>query len=103
MASSADCRDDSSAHEDGRPPLLKKRTEQVSCLPFSVEALMSDKRPCERLDGAAVRGNYSFKSEEKRGAEEFSQHFVPVKSEPTDRGDCASWISHVTLSTPPRK
>ncbi|XP_071759593.1 homeobox protein MSH-D-like [Centroberyx gerrardi] len=104
MASPADCRDEFSTDEDVHPPRLKKRAAQVSCLPFSVEALMSDRRPHAGTDGttaATAKGNYSLNNKEVRRPDEFSQHFVPVKSEPSDRGDCASWISRVKLSTPP--
>lgn len=65
-----------------------RRHAQVSRLPFSVDALMSErshKRESVTMDG-------------------FHKPLVSIKSEPSDPGDCASWIpSPVRMSTPPRK
>ncbi|XP_041800283.1 homeobox protein MSX-2-like [Chelmon rostratus] len=85
-----------------QPPRLKKRLAQVSCLPFSVEALMSDRRPLKATDRR--EGSYTVTDHQAHRPEEFTRHLVPIKSEPSERGDCASWIpSPVKMSTPPRQ
>ncbi|XP_044062290.1 homeobox protein MSX-2-like [Siniperca chuatsi] len=97
-----DWRDEFSTDEDVQPPRLTKRTAQVSCLPFSVEALMSDRRPLSATD--RKYGNYSISDDQAHRPDEFSQHLVSIKSEPSERADCASWISSpVKMSTPPRQ
>lgn len=102
MSSLGDWRDESSTDEDVQPPRLKKRTAQVSRLPFSVEALMSDTRPLNATD--RKEGNYSLNDDQAHRPDEFSQQLVSIKSEPSEPGDCASWISSpIKVSTPPRK
>lgn len=92
-----DCRDGISAEEDVKPTRLKKHTAQVSCLPFSVEALMSDRRP--RNATGRNEGNY-FLAHHKS----FSQHLASIKSEPPEQGDCMSLIPSPTkMSTSFRK
>ncbi|XP_074504289.1 homeobox protein MSX-2-like [Sebastes fasciatus] len=87
MPSSGDWRD-----EDVQP---ERRTEQVSCLPFSVEALISDRRPLSATDRRD--GNHSLKDEQ-------AQQLVSIKSEASERGDSASWISSpIKMSTPTRQ
>ncbi|XP_051275187.1 homeobox protein MSX-2-like [Dicentrarchus labrax] len=100
MSSPGDCRDECSTDEDVQPPRLKKRSAQVSCLPFSVEALMSDRRPLDATD--RKEGNYSLNKHHR--PDEFTQQLVSIKSEPAERGGCASWIpGPIKMSTPPRQ
>ncbi|XP_042349834.1 homeobox protein MSX-2-like [Plectropomus leopardus] len=97
MASPGDWRDEVSTEEDVQPPRPKKRTAQVSCLPFSVEALISDKRSLNMTD--SKDGN----DQQGHRPDVFSQQLVSIKPEPSDR-DCASWISSpIKMSTPPRQ
>lgn len=110
MTSPVDSRDEFSTDEDVHSPKIKKCTAQVSRLPFSVEALMSDKRPHQQPAGtisATENGSYSLSnSRETNCPEEFSQHFVPAapaKSDSSEREDCASWMSRVKLSSPTGK
>uniref|UniRef100_A0A4W6CTC7 Muscle segment homeobox 2a n=1 Tax=Lates calcarifer TaxID=8187 RepID=A0A4W6CTC7_LATCA len=100
MSSPGDWRDELSTDEDVHPPRLKKRTAQVSCLPFSVEALMSDRRPLNAMD--EEKGDLN--DDQANRPDEFSHLLVPVKSEPSEQGDSASWISSpIKMSTPPRQ
>lgn len=102
MSSPGDWRDEFSADEDELPPRLKKRTAQVSCLPFSVEALMSDRRPLSATD--REEGDDSCMDDQAHSPDEFSQQIRSIKSEPSERGDCASWISSpIKMSSPARK
>ncbi|XP_029298226.1 homeobox protein MSX-2-like [Cottoperca gobio] len=96
MPSPGDWRDEFSTDEDVQPPRPMKRAAQVCCLPFSVEALMSDRRPLDATD--RNNANHSHRPDE------FPQHLVSIKSEPSELEDCASWISSpIKMSTPPRK
>ncbi|XP_070769612.1 homeobox protein MSH-D-like [Enoplosus armatus] len=102
MSSPGDWRDEVSTDEDAQPSRLKRRTAQVSCLPFSVEALMSDRRPLNATE--RKEGHYSLKDDQTHRPDVFSQQLVSIKSEPSERGDCASWISSpIKTSTPPRQ
>ncbi|XP_053179517.1 homeobox protein MSX-2-like [Scomber japonicus] len=102
MSSPGDCRDECSTDEDVQGPRLKRRTAQVSCLPFSVEALMSDTRPLAATD--RPNGNNSLNNDQAQRLDEISQQLVSIKSEPSEQGDCSSWISGpIKLSTPPRQ
>ncbi|XP_045887391.1 homeobox protein MSX-2-like [Micropterus dolomieu] len=97
MSSPGDWRDEFSADEDELR--LKKRTAQVSCLPFSVEALMSDRRPLSATD--REEGDDSCMDDQAHSPDEFSQQIRSIKSEPSERGDCASWISSpIKMSSP---
>ncbi|KAM3867060.1 homeobox protein MSH-D-like [Diretmus argenteus] len=112
-SSPAGWRDETSTDEDAQQPQqqqqqLKQRAVQVSRLPFSVDALMSDTRPragpadgAVRAAAAAAKGNYSLNNKPAPGSAEFPQHVGAVKAEPP--GDCESWMSRVKLSTPPRQ
>ena len=112
-----------SARSPPPPPQLKKT--QVCFLPFSVEALMSDKRRpaaaaavvAAGVGGAAIlatqKGNYDQLLDGGRIITHCAD--VPaalVKSESSSSssperasaGDCASsWMSRVKMSSPPRK
>lgn len=102
MAYPGECRDEFSTDEDAKPARLKKRTAQVSCLPFSVEALMSDRRPRNSTD--RKDGNYFLTDHNSHRPEEFIQQLVSIKSEPPEQGDCASLIpSPMEMSAPFRK
>ncbi|XP_067454940.1 homeobox protein MSX-2-like [Thunnus thynnus] len=102
MFSPGDWRDECSTDEDVQAPRLKRRTAQVSCLPFSVEALMSDTRPLAATD--RQNGNKSLNDDQVQRPDEISQQLVSIKTEPSEQGDCASWISSpIKLSTPPRQ
>ncbi|XP_033977279.1 homeobox protein MSX-2-like [Trematomus bernacchii] len=93
MPSPGDRRDRCATDEE-----KKKRAEQVSRLPFSVDALMSDTRPLHATDRKPR--NHSHRPEE------FPQHLVglSMKSEPSGREDCVSWIpSPIKMSTPQRQ
>lgn len=99
-----------SADEDVLTKLQQpnERTALVSLLPFSVEALMSDLRPqkevLRRQSGTIIvtsKGHYSScNSKESLNLEGFPQIVPtsPVKSETSEREDCASWMSRVKLS-----
>ncbi|XP_034454279.1 homeobox protein MSX-2-like [Hippoglossus hippoglossus] len=98
MSSPEDWRGEFPTVEAEQPPRLKRCGAQVSCLPFSVEALMSDRKPSDR-----DKRNDAFNEDQEIGPE-FHQHLVSVKSEPSEKGDGASWISSpINMSTPPRQ
>ncbi|XP_056238145.1 homeobox protein MSX-2-like [Seriola aureovittata] len=102
MYSTGDWRDEFSTDEDVQPPRPKKRTAQVSSLPFSVEALMSDRRPLNTLD--RQKGNDALNDDQTKRPVEFSQQLISIKSEPSEQEDSASWISRpIKMSTPPRQ
>ncbi|KAI3351914.1 hypothetical protein L3Q82_020741 [Scortum barcoo] len=100
MSFPGDWRDESSTDEDARPPppRLRRRTAQVSRLPFSVEALMSD-RQTDRDEG---RDSVSRRQDSR--PDELCRQLASIKSEPPEPGDCASWrSSHIKMSTPARQ
>ncbi|KAM7389518.1 hypothetical protein PAMP_023491 [Pampus punctatissimus] len=100
MSSPGDWRDEGSTDEDAQPPRLKRRSPQVSRLPFSVEALMSDTRPLAATD--RQNGDNSLNDDDVD--DEISKQLVSIKSEPSEQGDCASWISgSIKIATPPRQ
>lgn len=102
MPHPGDCRDGISAEEDVKSTRPTKHTAQVSCLPFSVEALMSDRRP--RNATGRNEGNYFLAHHKSYRPKEFSQHLASIKSEPPEQGDCASLIPSPTkMSTSFRK
>ncbi|KAM9376158.1 homeobox protein MSX-2-like [Pholidichthys leucotaenia] len=77
----------------------KRCTAQVACLPFSVDALMSDRRPLD----AKVRekGSYEFNDDQ---VDDLLQPLVSVKSEPHEEGECPLWISSsLKMSAPLRQ
>lgn len=93
-----DCRDELSADEDAKPVRLTERRAQVSWLPFSVEALMSDRRLPNATDGKDW--NYFLTDHILHRPDEFSQQLI--KSESSEEG--ASLIpSPIKMSTPFRK
>ncbi|XP_075960035.1 homeobox protein MSX-2-like [Anarhichas minor] len=93
--------DELSTDEEVQPPRTQNRAAQVSCLPFSVEALMSDKKPQIVTD--SKDGSRSLNDEARR-PDDLSQQLVSIKSEPSERGGCASWMSSpIKMSAPPRK
>ncbi|XP_032383640.1 homeobox protein MSX-2 [Etheostoma spectabile] len=96
MHSPGDCRDEFSTDEEADAPRPEKRAAQVSCLPFSVDALMSDRRPLNATD--TPDGKSSLPDERPHRPDVLSQQLVSVKSEPLEGGDRASW-----MSTPPRQ
>uniref|UniRef100_A0A3Q3LXU5 Msh homeobox 2 n=1 Tax=Mastacembelus armatus TaxID=205130 RepID=A0A3Q3LXU5_9TELE len=101
MSSSGDWKDEFSTDEDVQPPRLKKHTTQVSSLPFSVHALMLDRRPLNRMD--RQKGNNTLDNYTAYRPDEFSQ-LASIKSKPSEKGDSASWMSSpIKMSTPPRQ
>uniref|UniRef100_A0A8C3GB53 Msh homeobox 2 n=1 Tax=Cyclopterus lumpus TaxID=8103 RepID=A0A8C3GB53_CYCLU len=81
MSSPGDWRDEFSTDEDAQPPpRTKSRAAQVSRLPFSVEALIKD-------------GSHSLNHEQAHRPADLSQQLVSIKSEPSEPGGSASWIS----------
>ncbi|XP_056147617.1 homeobox protein MSX-2-like [Lampris incognitus] len=94
--------------EDAQPQCRKRRATQVSLLPFSVEALMSDrKRPrADGADNAAAKESFYSNRKQSPAPTGFPRESVPakaVKSEPCELGDCAAWMSGVKLSTASRQ
>ncbi|XP_018611878.1 homeobox protein MSX-2 [Scleropages formosus] len=90
------------------------RTVQVSSLPFSVEALMSDRKTrgdaAERSEGEPLgtpRGHASLSfPRDSYSPEVFPKHYVdasPVKSEASEPEDCAPWAANPPFSPPPRQ
>ncbi|XP_026212985.1 homeobox protein MSX-2-like [Anabas testudineus] len=78
-------------NEDVQPPRLMERKAQVSCLPFSVNALMSDKRRPTGTD--REEGNAALNDDPGHRPDEISQQLASIKSEPAGV-DGASWISN---------
>ncbi|XP_068449704.1 homeobox protein MSX-2-like [Clinocottus analis] len=98
MSSPGDWREELSTDEDVQPPRAESRAAQVSRLPFSVEALMSDTKPLNVTD--RQDGSHSLSDEPG----DLSQQLVSIKSEPSERGGCASWRSSpIKMSAPPRQ
>uniref|UniRef100_A0A4W5NP62 Muscle segment homeobox 2a n=1 Tax=Hucho hucho TaxID=62062 RepID=A0A4W5NP62_9TELE len=104
MDSPVDSNDGFSTYEDTPPPKqFKERKTTLSPLPFSVEAIMLDRTPSEggRRDSGTIispLGNYSvWVSRQPSSPEYFIHNFdlssSPVKSETSEPGDCASWMS----------
>ena len=87
--------------EDVRPQPLTNFATQVPCLPFSVEALISDKSPRIRAGNVDTRIGYSTKIQSPVLIE--LPHVVsaaPVKRLSGERGDCAPWMTRVELPSP---
>ncbi|KAM8732377.1 homeobox protein MSX-2-like isoform 1-T2 [Acanthopagrus schlegelii] len=91
MSSPGDWRDESSTDE-----------AQVSCLPFSVDALMSDRRPPRATDRKLRI--YSVAEQRAHRTDEFTKQLVSIKTEPAEGADCAPWIPrNVMMATPARQ
>ncbi|KAJ8406028.1 hypothetical protein AAFF_G00309160 [Aldrovandia affinis] len=115
MSSPVSPKDTLSSDEDVRTqPMTKERKIQVSSLPFSVEALMSDRKThCEftgKTEGTFLgtpRTHTSLSiSRDSYSPEGFPKHFVPtspVKSEASEQDDCAAWVTSPSFSPPPRQ
>lgn len=90
MSSPGDGRSKLLTNEDVQPLRLKERTAQVSCLPFSVNALMSDMRRANRAD--REKKNNVFNDDPGHRPDELTE------------GDSASWISNpVMMPISPRE
>lgn len=98
MPYSGDWRDELSTDEDVKPARLTERTAQVSWLPFSVEALMSDRRPPNATD--RKDGDYFLTDHILHRQDEFTQQLI--KSESSEQGASLT-PSPVKISTPFRK
>ncbi|XP_029503053.1 homeobox protein MSX-2-like [Oncorhynchus nerka] len=104
MDSPVDSKDGFSTYEDTPPRRqFKERKTHLSPLPFSVEAIMLDRTHSEggrRGSGTIISplGNYSISVSRQPSSPEYFIHNFdpsssPVKSETSEPGDCASWIS----------
>lgn len=81
---------------------LKKHTVQVSRLPFSVEALMSDSKPREPSE--SHEGTESLKEDEQQSVVETPHQLLPVKSELMERENVSPLTPIPTMmSSPGRK
>ncbi|KAK0134010.1 Homeobox protein MSH-D [Merluccius polli] len=78
------------------------RATHAPCLPFSVESLISDRRPRTRADGSAAAA-----PRKGRCSAQVPSLLVadgsPVQSQPPGRGGCAPWTSRVEPPAPPRQ
>lgn len=93
--------DGRSALLDVQPLRLKERAAQVSCLPFSVSALMSDGRRANRTGRG--EGNNVCEDDLGHRPDEISLQCASVKQEPT-KEDSASWISKpIMMPASPRE
>ncbi|XP_030595894.1 homeobox protein MSX-2-like [Archocentrus centrarchus] len=102
MSASGDLRNEFSTEEDAESAQLKGRMAQVSCLPFSVEALMSETKPLAVTD--REKGNYDLKEDDAHRMDECTQNLISVKSEPLEQREFPSWISNsIKISAPPRQ
>lgn len=101
MSSPGDWREESSTDEEVQPPRLGKRAAQVSCLPFSVDALMSDTRPPSSTDRKLRI--YSVADRQAHRTDGLTKQ-LNIKTEPVEGADCASWIPrNVMMTTPTSK
>ncbi|XP_029368528.1 homeobox protein MSX-2-like [Echeneis naucrates] len=104
MFSPGDWRDEFPPDEDAPAPRPKRRKAQVSSLPFSVEALMSDRRPLDARAGERENGSDDFNHNPMKRPDDFPPQLVSIKSEPSEPADCAPRISRpMRTSTPPRQ
>ncbi|XP_006631892.1 homeobox protein MSH-D [Lepisosteus oculatus] len=116
MSSPASSKDSCSSDEDIQPDIqpAKERKVQVSTLPFSVEALMADRKthsefPPKSEDtvlGTPRTHNSLSIPRDTYSPEEFPKHFVPtspVKSETSEQEECAPWVTSSRFSPPPRQ
>lgn len=102
MSSPGDWREESSTDEEVQPPRLRNRAAQVSCLPFSVDALMSDRRPPSATDRKLRI--YSVADQQAHKTDGLTKQLVSIKTEPVEGADCASWIPrNVMMTTPTSK
>ncbi|KAF3693707.1 Homeobox protein MSX-2 Homeobox protein Hox-8 [Channa argus] len=94
-------RDEFPADKDVEPLRLKKRTAQVSRLPFSVSELMSVRR---RPSGTErEKGGNAFSGDSGPRPHEISQQLAVIKSEP-EEVDSASWKSNpIKMPASPRQ
>ncbi|KAK2849372.1 hypothetical protein Q5P01_009206 [Channa striata] len=101
MSSPGGGRHESHTDQDVQAPHLKKRAAQVSCLPFSVSALMSDGR---RPSGTErENGSNAFSEDPRSRPDEISPKLAAIKSEPVEV-ESASWkSSSIKTPTPPRQ
>ncbi|XP_061092469.1 homeobox protein MSX-2-like [Conger conger] len=105
----------SSSDEDLQSqPVTKERKIQVSSLPFSVEALMSDRRtrcdftgkPEGALFGTPRTHTCLSISRDSCNSEEFPQHFVPtspVKPEASEQDESVLWVNSQSFSPTTRQ
>ncbi|KAJ8266797.1 hypothetical protein GJAV_G00134790, partial [Gymnothorax javanicus] len=112
MSSPISSKDSCSSDEDIRlEPTPKDRT---SHLPFSVEALMSDRKIDSELTGktmgklmsASRTHNYAYLSRNVYSMEGFPKHFVPtspVKSEASESEDNVPWARNSGFAPQPRQ
>ncbi|XP_035504873.2 homeobox protein MSX-2-like [Scophthalmus maximus] len=85
-----------------RPPWPKRRAAHVPRLPFSVEALMSDRRPPDAT--GRDEGPASSSGHRAIGPDDVTLHMHSVKTEPSEPGRSASWIPGPNkMSTSPRQ
>ncbi|KAJ8332453.1 hypothetical protein SKAU_G00426260 [Synaphobranchus kaupii] len=115
MASPISSKESLSSDEDVRPqPVTKERKIQVSILPFSVEALMSDRKTrCDftgKTEGTLLgthRTHASLSmSRDSYSPEGFPTHFVPtspVKSEASEQDESVPWVTSQSISPTPRQ
>ncbi|KAK6475787.1 homeobox protein MSX-2-like [Huso huso] len=114
MSSPRSLKDSCSSYEDeSRPEFTEKDGKvQVSCLPFSVEALMADRKTrtdiVSKSEGNVMstsRTRHSSSiSRESYSPDGFPKAFVPtspVKSETSE--DCATWVTNSRFTPPPRQ
>ncbi|KAG5853505.1 homeobox protein MSX-2-like [Anguilla anguilla] len=110
MASPVSSKDSISSDEDVRPqPVAKERKIQVSSLPFSVEALMSDRNTrCDftgktegTLTGTPRTHAGLSISRDSYSPEGFPMS--PVKSEASEQDESVPWVTSQSFSPPPRQ
>ncbi|XP_036381554.1 homeobox protein MSH-D [Megalops cyprinoides] len=112
MSSPASSKNSYSSDEDIRPEPTQK--DKVSRLPFSVEALISDRKPDREFTGKAEgtllgtsrMHNYLYFSRDSHSPEGFSKQFIPtspVKSEASEPEDSAPWVTSARFSPQPRQ
>ncbi|XP_061104863.1 homeobox protein MSH-D isoform X1 [Conger conger] len=112
MSSPISSKDSCSSDEDIRLESTPK--DRASRLPFSVEALMSDRKPDSEFTGktagtlmcASRTHNYVYFSRDGHSLEGFPKHFVPtspVKSEASEPEDSAPWARSSGFPPQPRQ
>lgn len=94
--------EETSMEQDVRPARLKTHTAQVSILPFSVDALMSERRPLAAANGENII--YPLNDAKDCSKEEVSQQVLSVTSKSPEQGEGPSWkSSSMKMTTQPRK
>ncbi|XP_034546002.1 homeobox protein MSX-2-like [Notolabrus celidotus] len=103
MSSPGDRRDEFSTWKREIQTQLKTHAAQV-CLPFSVEALMSDCRPLKMTDRKEGKSHF-LDDHQVRRPDQFPPKFSSIKSEPPEREGCESWKSTPMkmITMPPRQ